>query len=95
MYNLLVCIPVYTGMDTGISTYTCTCPNMYPEVPGDMQMNESLRVFLNAIYQFYLRMLSCMSVCCDITVGNGSDTGDTSNSVPSTGQYFVSRAVAN
>ena len=47
-----------------------------------------------------------MSVCCDITAGNGSDTGEggktlvsgwppTSNSLLSTGQYFVSRAAAN
>ena len=47
-----------------------------------------------------------MSVCCDITVGNGSDTGEggktlvsgwppTSRSVLSTGHYFVSRAAAN
>ena len=47
-----------------------------------------------------------MSVCCDITVGNGSDTGEggktlisgwplTFNSLLSTGQYLVSRAAAN
>ena len=46
-----------------------------------------------------------MSVCCDITMGNGSNTGEggktvlewspTSHSVLSTRQYFVSRAAAN
>ena len=57
-------------------------------------------------HQFHLRILSCMSVSCDITVGNGSDTGEvgktlvlgwppTSNSVLSTGQYIFSRAAAN
>ena len=47
-----------------------------------------------------------MSVCCNITVGNGSDTGEggktlvsgwppTFNLFLSTGQYFVSRTEAN
>ena len=57
---------------------------------------------LECNYQFYSRILSCMSVCCDITVGNTGEDGKTVsawpptfNSVLSTGQYFVSRAAAN
>ena len=53
-------------------------------------------------YQFYLRILSCMLVCCDITVSNTGEDGKTvpgwpptSKSVLSTEQYFVSRAAAN
>ena len=57
-------------------------------------------------HQFHLRITSCMSVCCNITVGNGLDTGEggktlvsgwlpTFNLVASTGQYFVSRVAAN
>ena len=62
--------------------------------------------FFKCNYQFYLRILSCMSVCCDITVGDDSDTGEggktlvsgwpsTSKSVLSTEQYFFSRVAAN
>ena len=57
-------------------------------------------------YQLHSPILPCMLVCCDITMGNGSNTDDggrtlvsrrprTSNSVLSAGKYFVSKTAAN
>ena len=56
---------------------------------------------LECNYQFYLHILSCMLVCCDITVGNAGEDGKmvsgwppTSISVLSTGQYCYSATLA-
>ena len=57
-------------------------------------------------YQLHLPILPCMLVCCDITMGIGSNTDDggrtlvsrrppTSNSVLLAGKYFVSKTAAN
>ena len=83
MYNLYVhpyAIGIHRAIHKGIHMYICLkavlyCPSMYPEVPGEMQIISASEC-LECSYQFYLRILSCMSVCCDITVGSGSDTGE-------------------
>ena len=43
------------------------------EVPEEMKIKKSV---VERKYPFYLCMLSCMLVCCVITMGLGSDTGE-------------------
>ena len=97
-------------MHMGIHLYICLkavlyCPGKYPEGRrgswGDANKFSPSECF-ECNYQFHLRILSCMTVCCNITVDNTGEDGktvsgwpSTSNPVPSTGQYFVSRATAN
>ena len=56
----------------GIGMYICLkpvlyCPGMYPEVPGEMQIIKSLRVFLNAVISFtYAYSLVCQWVMAQI-----------------------------
>jgi len=46
------------------------------EIPGEMQINQVPKSLVEHKYHFHLRILSWVSVCCEITLCTGSDTGE-------------------